>query len=148
MPKQKFVKTLAVLAPCALLITGLGFAQAQTSEKPAAKPREISQCFRTNDIRGFDNDDRRKLIVETYSGDFYELGLMAGCMDIDHAMKLGFRGRNGSDRVCGGFDAEILYRELGSGRLSRCQVTNVRPFTHEENEARKIEFGRKKPDKG
>jgi len=147
MLKQRMRKTVAVMAPVALLALGLGFSQAQSAPEPE-KPREIPQCFRTSDIRGFDNDDRRKLIVETYNGNFYELELMGGCMDIDYALKLGFRGRNGSDRVCGGFDAEIFYREQGGGRLNRCQVTNVRPFTHEENEARKIEFGRKKPDKG
>lgn len=133
-----------VFMAASLIFALAGVSAAQT---PAPEARNASKCFRTDDIRGFDNSDRQKLVVETYSGDFYELQLAPGCMDIDHAFKLGFRGRHGTDRVCGSFDAEVIYREL-SGGLSRCAITQVRPFTPEETAQRKAAFGRKKDKEG
>ncbi|MDC7683526.1 DUF6491 family protein [Asticcacaulis sp. BYS171W] len=133
------MKTLLSLAAVAAAgLTALSLVPARSEAKPETlAQKEMKKCFRSDDIDRFNPVDSRTMIIETYAHQHYKLTLSGACMGIEEALRIGVKTRNGLSNVCGGLDAEILYNDLGSGRLSRCSVTEVTPITPEE--ADKIE---------
>lgn len=142
---MKTLMTVAALVAAGLTTLSLLPAQAQSSaqssasaetdrEREASAPaqKEMRKCFRSDDVDRFNPIDSRTMIVETYGRKHYRLELSGACMGIEDAFRIGIRTRAGALNVCGGFDAEILYSDPGSARLTRCQITDVKPITKEE----------------
>lgn len=136
---MKTLLTVAVLAATGFTALSLLPAQAQSSAKPdyerkADTPaqKEMRKCFRSDDIDRFNPVDSRTMVIETYNRQHYKLQLSGACMGIEDAFRIGVKTRAGSSNICGGFDAEILYSDSGSGRLAKCNITDVTPITKEE----------------
>lgn len=142
---MKTLMTVVAVAAAGLTTLSLLPAQAQSSaqssasaqpdrEREAATPaqKEMRKCFRSDDIDRFNPVDSRTMIVETYGHQNYKLELSGACMGIEDAFRIGIRTRAGAINVCGGFDAEVLYSEPGSGRLARCHITDVKAITKAE----------------
>ncbi|UDF04962.1 DUF6491 family protein [Asticcacaulis sp. AND118] len=138
---MKTLLTVAALAAAGFTALSLLPAQAQSShdherkaepevQTPAQK--EMRKCFRSDDIDRFNPVDSRTMIIETYNRQHYKLELSGACMGIEDAFRIGVKTRAGSINICGGFDAEILYSDSGSGRLAKCNITQVTPITQEE----------------
>ncbi|ESQ80529.1 DUF6491 family protein [Asticcacaulis sp. YBE204] len=128
---MKTLLSLTAVAAAGLTALTLVPVQSQArAETPAQK--EMKKCFRSDDIDRFNPVDSRTMIIETYAHQHYKLTLSGACMGIEEALRIGVKTRNGLSNVCGGLDAEILYNEMGSGRVTRCAVTEVTPITQEE----------------
>ncbi|MDC7694874.1 DUF6491 family protein [Asticcacaulis sp. DXS10W] len=138
---MKTLMTVAALAAAGLTTLSLLPAQAQSVGAESSAPpereapkaqKDMRKCFRSEDIDRFNPIDSRTMVIETYGHQHYRLELSGACMGIEDAFRIGVRTRGGSIQVCGGFDAEILYSEPGSGRLTRCNITDVKPITKDE----------------
>lgn len=144
---MKTLLTVAALAAAGFtalsLLPAASQAQAQSSAQSSGKPdyerktetlaqKEMRKCFRSDDIDRFNPVDSRTMVIETYGRQHYKLQLSGACMGIEDAFRIGVKTRAGSSNICGGFDAEILYSDSGSGRLAKCNITDVTPITKEE----------------
>ncbi|MFT3997692.1 MAG: DUF6491 family protein [Asticcacaulis sp.] len=131
------VKTVMIAAAIgAAGLAGLSLLPAQArsaaeDSKPAAKSNP-NRCFRSDDIDRFNPVDTRTMVIETYAHQHYKLTLAGGCMGIEDALRIGVKTRGGTSYICGSFDADILYNELGSGGLGKCAVIEVTPIDKAE----------------
>jgi len=140
--------TVLGLGLAGLLALSLLPAQAQTQpgqgdETPSRK--EMRKCFRPDDVDRFNPIDADTMVVETTGRQHYKLTLAGGCFGIDSALRIGIRTRGAMSQVCGSFDGEILYNELGSGQLSKCSILEVTPI--DKAEADRLEGVRDKKAK-
>lgn len=127
--------TVLGLGAAGLMALSLLPAQAQPQaddykETPARK--EMRKCFRPDDVDGFNPIDSDTLVVETTGRQHYKLTLAGGCFGIDSSLRIGIRTRGGMSQICGGLDGEIIYNELGMGRVSRCAIVEVTPIDKAE----------------
>lgn len=127
---------LASLLVTALGIGGLagsiGIASAMTGKpgdnvRPA---RDRDQCFDPTFLRGFQTPGGNRLIIISDRNEAYELKLGGVCIGLDTSMAIGVRSRHGMSDVCGPFDADILYSDMGETR--QCPVSSVRHLVGEE----------------
>ncbi len=114
------------------LASGIGIATAMTG-KPGDNVRpahDRDQCFDPNFIRGFQTPGHDRLIIISDRNEAYELELGGVCIGLDTSFAIGVRSRYGMSEVCGPFDADIIFRDMGEPR--RCPVTSVRHLTGDE----------------
>lgn len=127
---------LLLLSAVAVAVSSCAGAPSETAPgSAAAVPRSERQCFWASNVSGFGVVDRDKIRVTAGVRDTFELEVGPGCFDVDWATAIGLRSRGG-DRICSGYDAEILYRSSSFGP-QRCFVTSVRKVTEAELEAEK-----------
>lgn len=122
-------------ALAALALAGCASTPPQAGAEAAARtPR---QCFWASNVNGFNSVDRDTIRVTAGVNDVFELDVSgAGCFDVDWATAIGLRSRGG-DRICSGYDAEIVYRSPNGLGPQRCFVTDVRRVSEAQLEAEK-----------
>jgi hypothetical protein len=115
--------------------TALGHIPAGAGPTDVPKP-VLDNCFFINDVRDYQTIKDDALIIEARRGQFFKLELSGGCFGIDSALEIGLKGRSGFNRVCGAFDAEVVYRDIGSRHgLARCAITDITAITQDEAKA-------------
>lgn len=97
----------------------------------ASGPRE---CFYARHAQGFSTGDDGRIYVRTGVNDFYEMQVMGVCPDIDWTHRVGIDARGAGDRVCTGFDADLIIED-SSGAPQRCLVRSVRKLSEAEIDA-------------
>ncbi|GGZ42937.1 DUF6491 family protein [Asticcacaulis endophyticus] len=124
----------------AAMVSGLGLVVAGCAANPetvaqAPDPSgKDAQCFYVDDVRSYFTPNDDVMVVETHRKQNYALTIAPACMGLDNAGRIGLRSRGGLSRVCGPFDAEVLYAEFGDNRLKRCNITDVRAVTQAESD--------------
>jgi Family of unknown function (DUF6491) len=124
----------------AAMVSGLGLVVAGCAANPetvaqASDPSgKDAQCFYVDDVRSYFTPNDDVMVVETHRKQNYALTIAPACMGLDNAGRIGLRSRSGMTRVCGPFDAEVLYTEFGDNRLKRCNITDVRAVTQAESD--------------
>ncbi|MDC7675647.1 DUF6491 family protein [Asticcacaulis machinosus] len=129
----------------AVMASGLGLVLAGCAANPetvaqAPDPSgpgsagKAAQCFYVDDVRSYFTPNDDVMVVETYRKQNYALTIAPACIGLDNAGRIGLRSRGGLSRVCGPFDAEVLYAEFGDNRLRRCNITDVRAVTQAESD--------------
>jgi len=88
------------------------------------------KCFDPQFTDGFQTVDDHRVVVTSDQDEPYELTVMGPCIGLDSTFALGLRTRHGAVDICGPFDAEIVYRDMG--RLQTCQIMSVRHLTGDE----------------
>ncbi len=133
------MKTSALLVPLVIVGLGLGGIGAATamSGKPNGSHAPVSgdryRCFDSTFLRGFQTVSDNKLIVMSDQDQAYELTLGGVCIGVDTSFMIGIRPRMGSTEICGPFDADIVYNDMGSLRgHQECPITDVRHLPPEE----------------
>jgi hypothetical protein len=106
-------------------------------EVPPALPetkilRGKQDCFRISQVRDFEYLDDRNLIVTAAGRRTYHIELFAGCLNLENAFGIEFRGHAG--RVCGTAGDAVAVRDM-LGREDefdqRCMVRRVRLLDEE-----------------
>lgn len=92
------------------------------------------QCFLASQVNGFGNASTDSVDVWVNANRYYRLSLLGTCNDINWSNRIGLRTTGGSSWICEGNDAEIIVPGPIGGR---CLVTDVRPITEEQWNARK-----------
>ena len=115
-----------VLVACASTAPSGGTASAGTSDR--------YKCFDPNMVRGFQSVDDHTMIITSDWNQAYELKLGPACIGLDTSFMIGIRSRFSAGDVCGPFDAEILYNDMGSRPTQTCAITGIRHLTGDEAE--------------
>jgi hypothetical protein len=121
-----------VLGLLALTSVLTGCAAAPPADQAGLEPvkdgavtgRPSRPCFYANAIERYYPTDDTHLEIKDYSGRTFEVALSGACFSFESTMQIGFRTRGGQ-RVCGAYDAEIVYHDQTSGRLRTCQIVSV-----------------------
>lgn len=123
------------------VLAGLGLSLAACAPTTGTQVPETDvkaaadQCFYVDDVRSYFTPNDDVMVVETFRKQNYALTVAPACMGLDNAGRIGLKSRGGLSRVCGPFDAEVLYAEFGDNRLKRCHITDVRYVTQAESDA-------------
>ncbi|MDI7774292.1 DUF6491 family protein [Asticcacaulis sp. EMRT-3] len=136
------MKISAVLASMMITAGGLaaiaGVASAMSAKPdgqgvPPPASHDRFACFDPSFTEGFQTINDHKMIVTTPRNQAYELTLGGVCIGLDTSFTVGIRSRNGMSQVCGPFDADILYNDMGGLRhMQSCPITSVRHLSAEE----------------
>ncbi len=133
------MKTSALLVP--LIIAGIGIggitAASAMSGKPGGSHPSVTgdrdRCFDTTFISSFQTLSDNKVIIVSDRDQAYQLTLGGVCIGLDTSFMIGIRSRMGNDEVCGPFDADIVYNDMGGIREHQeCPITDVRHLSPEE----------------
>jgi len=107
--------------------------RAEASAKPDSSKAggyDRDKCFDPKFTDGFQTVNDHKVVITSDRDEPYELTVMGPCMGLDSTFALGLRTKHGAFDVCGPFDAEIVYRDMGE--LRTCQIASVRHLTGDE----------------
>ena len=96
-------------------------------------PRE---CFYASHASSFSGGEDGRIYVRTGVNDVFELQTMGYCPDIDWTHRIGLAPRGGGNRVCTGFDVDLIVEDPVGGP-NRCLVRTVRKLSDEEAAARR-----------
>lgn len=100
-----------------------------------ASERAGRQCFRPDQVSGFNAIDNRTVYVTTGPRRMFRLELFGTCPDVNWSNRIGIRSRSGG-WICSGLDAELIIpRSVASVGPRTCPVTNIRQLTDEEVQA-------------
>lgn len=116
-------------------VTGATFAM---SPRPQAGAKVLASsdrmaCFDPTFVDGFQNAGDNKIVVTEGRNRVYELTLGGACIGLDTTFAIGIRSRNGMTDVCGPFDADIVFRDMGGlDRRQACPILQVRHLTGDE----------------
>lgn len=126
--------TTAVMAVAAVAtVAGTGLAMSPRPHSGDRPPPARPACFDPNFVQGFQPAGDNKIIVTESRNDMYELTLGGVCFGLDTTFAIGIRSRNGMSNVCGPFDADIVFRDMGGlDRRQACPITDVRKLTPDE----------------
>lgn len=111
--------------------------------KPARDPRA---CFSSSQVRNFQTEKDDKIIIIADSDDAYELTMTPACIGLDASFRIGIKSRGtGLNDICGPFDGEIVYSDMGDRPLKSCPIQAVRHLTPEEAAAYGVKPRAEKP---
>lgn len=96
----------------------------------ASGEHDRQQCFDPAWVRNFQTDSDHKVIIVSERNQAYELTLGGVCIGLDTSFRLGFRQRRGASQVCGPFDADVVWDDMGE--LKSCPITAMRHLTGDE----------------
>jgi hypothetical protein len=125
---RRSAKTIVLAALLAGASLGLASAQSAASAKPAKS--DANQCFRPDEINGFNAPDDHTVYIRVGVNDFYKLDLMGDCIDLTFRQSLGIQRTPGMGWICSPLDATIVYRE--TGMPERCPVTGIHKLSAAE----------------
>jgi hypothetical protein len=101
-----------------------------TDNKPARDPRA---CFDSAQVRSFQTEKDDKMIIISNWNEAYELTLSPACIGLDSSFRIGIKSRgSGINDICGPFDGEIVYSDMGDRPLKTCPIQAVRHLTSAE----------------
>jgi hypothetical protein len=119
-----------VVSGAVLVAAGLGagtLALAMSGRpSPDAALTDRDRCFDPRFLRGFQTTRDDKLIITSDNNQAYELTLGGACFGIDSTYMIGIRSRFAMSEICGPFDADILYSDLGPRRAQSCPIVGMR----------------------
>ena len=124
-------RSAALLLPLAI-IPPLSACASQSPGVTSARSSR-AQCFLGSQVSGFGNASDTSVDVKVGANRYFRLALLGPCHDIDWSTTLALRTTGGSSWICQGNDAEIFVPGPIGGR---CLVTDVRPITREQWNAR------------
>ncbi len=87
------------------------------------------KCFDPAMVRNFESVDDHTMVITTNWNDAFKLTLGPACIDLDTSAMVGIKSRTGFGDVCGPFDADIIYSDLGRERPQTCSITAVEHLT-------------------
>lgn len=114
------------------LLIGAGCAMPPENPAVPVAMESPRQCFWSSEVSGFSDAGPDLALVNLGGKESWELALSPGCPNVDYAMRLGIRSRNGSGRICSGTDAELLVPPASGRGLQRCLIRSVRKLSPEE----------------
>ena len=115
----------------ALLTLGSACAADTEGSAPttAAAERGGRQCFRPQDVNGFNPQGDDVVFLRVGANDVYRAEILGTCPDIDYSQRVAIRSR-GTSWVCQGMDAEFVVP--GPLGLDRCPITSIRKLSDAE----------------
>jgi len=126
----------AALAAAAAITTVAATSYAMSGRPSSSAPKPAGdryQCFDPSNVRGFQSINDHKMVITTDWNQAYELELGGVCIGLDTSFMVGIRSRMGAMDVCGPFDADIVYNDMGGIRhVQSCPITAVRHLTGDE----------------
>jgi hypothetical protein len=128
------VRLRTLTAFCALAgLSALSACTAAGEPASASAQSDGRQCFRADQVNGFNAIDDDTVDVSVGASRVYRLELFGPCPDVDWSQRIGIRARGGSNWVCRGIDAELIVPSaIGP---SQCQVSSIRRLSEEEMDA-------------
>ncbi len=114
----------------ALMATGASALPAALGSK--RPPRK--ECFYSSQVTGFTNGGPDRVYANISRRATYELSLSPGCSQIDWALNLAIQAR-GTQRICSGYDAELIVPRASGSGAQRCLIRNIRRLSDAERDA-------------
>ena len=117
-----------------IAVTGAALAMSAGRPAPDNKPaRDPRACFESSQVRSFQTEKDDKIIIIYNWNEAYELTMMPACIGLDSSFRIGIKSRgSGMNDICGPFDGEIVYSDMGDRPLKTCPIQAVRHLTPEE----------------
>jgi hypothetical protein len=122
-------------AIAAALIAFLPACAADTGEPgttTAAAQRSGRQCFRPQDVNGFNPQGDDVVYLRVGANDIYRAEILGTCPDIDFSHRVAIRS-HGTNWICQGLDAEFFVP--GPLGVDRCPITSLRKLSDAEVQA-------------
>jgi len=131
------IATIVIITGMGLLglaaVTGACLAMSPRPQAGAKPPAEHMSCFDPTFIDGFQPAGDNKIVVTEGRNRVYELTMGGVCIGLDTTFAVGIRSRTGMNQVCGPFDADLVFRDMGGlDRRQACPITEVRLLTGAE----------------
>ena len=123
------------LTVIAVTLVPEAIASAGRPTKDAPPNTDRYRCFSPSDIQSFQSVDEHKIVVVSNRNEVYQLGVSGPCMGLDTSFAIGIRSRFGNMDICGPFDADIVYQEMGHERVAQCTITEVKHLTGDDASA-------------
>ncbi len=120
----------AVLIAAGISAGGLAWAMSNRPSQDVT-PSDRYQCFDPKFLRGFQTVGNDKLVITSDDNQAYELTVGGTCIGLDSTFMIGIRSRFAMSDICGPFDAEIVYHDLGP---QRCPIIAMRHLQGAEAE--------------
>jgi len=117
-----------------IAVTGAALAMSAGRPAPDNKPaRDPRACFDASQVQNFQTEKDNKIIIISNWNEAYELTMMPACIGLDSSFRIGIKSRvNGMNNICGPFDGEIVYSDMGDRPLKTCPIQAIRHLTPEE----------------
>ena len=134
------MKASAILASSLITVAGIVLVACATTPPAGdgtgatALANDRYKCFDPNMVRGFQSVNDHTMVITSDWNQAYELQLGPACFGLDTSFMIGIHSRFGGGDICGPFDAEILYNDMGSRPTQACAITGVRHLTGAEAE--------------
>jgi len=96
----------------------------------ASKGDEGRSCFYSRNISSWSPAGKDTVNIRVGVNDYYRLGLLGACPDIDWTQTIGLESR-GSDWICSGLDVTVIVPRTTIGP-QRCAATNLHKLTPTE----------------
>ena len=116
-------------------LAGLALSGCAPMDGPGYGASGARECFYVSHARSFSGGEDGRIYVRTGVHEVFELQTVGFCPDIDWTHRIGLDPR-GSNRVCTGFDLDLIVEDPVSGP-NRCMVRTVRRLSDEEAAARR-----------
>ena len=100
-----------------------------TSNAAADPNSHRFKCFDPAMVRNFESVDDHTMVITTDWNDAFKLTLGPACIGLDTSTMIGIRSRSGVGDVCGPFDADIIYSDIGERPRQSCSITAVEHLT-------------------
>ena len=115
-------------------VTGVALAMSAGRPAPDSKMgRDPRACFDSSQVRSFQTEKDDKIIIISNWNEAYELTMTPACIGLDSSFRIGIKSRgSGLNDICGPFDGEIVYSDMGDRPLKTCPIQAVRHLTPEE----------------
>ncbi|HTM83145.1 DUF6491 family protein [Asticcacaulis sp.] len=134
MKKSTCIAALFAAGLGVIAVTGVALAMSAGRPAPDNKPaRDPRACFDSSQVRSFQTEKDDKIIIISNWNEAYELTMMPACIGLDSSFHIGIKSRgSGLNDICGPFDGEIVYSDMGDRPLKTCPIQAVRHLTPEE----------------
>jgi len=134
MKKSTCIAALVAAGFGIVVVTGAALAMSAgrpTSDNKTA--RDPRACFDSSQVRSFQTEKDDKIIIISNWNEAYELTMTPACIGLDSSFRIGIKSRgSGLNDICGPFDGEIVYSDMGDRPLKTCPIQAVRHLTPEE----------------
>ncbi len=134
MKKSTCIAALFAAGLGVIAVTGVALAMSAGRPAPDNKPvRDPRACFDSSQVRSFQTEKDDKIIIISNWNEAYELTMTPACIGLDSSFRIGIKSRGaGLNDICGPFDGEIVYSDMGDRPLKTCPIQAVRHLTPEE----------------
>ena len=117
-----------------IAVTGVALAMSAGRPAPDKNPaRDPRACFDSSQVRSFQTEKNGNIVIISNWNEAYELTMAPACIGLDSSFRIGIKSRgSGLNDICGPFDGEIVYSDMGDRPLKTCPIQAVRHLTPEE----------------
>ena len=115
-------------------VTGAALAMSAGRPSPDNKAaRDPRACFDSSQVSSFQTESDGRVMIISNWNEVYELTMAPACIGLDSSFRIGIKSRgSGMNDICGPFDGEIVYSDMGDRPLRTCPIQAVRHLTPEE----------------